>query len=135
MTPTPIQVSAGQTVSGVDINVPATASTTNAELLGVNPLSATTVSASNTGGVVARGASAQVLIFGKGVSTNSTVSFSGPNDITVSGIRNVTSSSGNTPGVLFRIDVSSGAAVGARTVILKDASSNVTTFTGGLEVQ
>lgn len=135
VTPTPIQVAAGQTASGIDIAVPAQSPGLNAQLLGVNPPTATTVTASNTGGSVSRGTSALVLIFGKGLSASNQVSFSGPNDITITELRAVKSSDGTMPGLLFRINVPTGAAPGARTVIIQDASSNVTTFTGGIEVQ
>jgi hypothetical protein len=44
-------------------------------------------------------------------------------------------STNGVPGMSFRITVASGAALGARTVLLQDNTSGlVTAFTGGLEV-
>ncbi len=106
----------------------------NALVLGVVDVTATGGSASNTGAAVQRGTQGQVLIFGPGLNGNVQVSISGPNDIAISGIQGITSTKG-TPGVEFVIAVPGSAAPGARTVYLRDASGNMTTFTGGLEVQ
>jgi hypothetical protein len=105
----------------------------NAQDLGVNDVNASQASAFNTGGSVARGTSALVLVFGKGLTGTLTVAISGPQDISITNIQGVTATD-NTPGIAFVINVGSGAAVGARTVILSDAQGNATTFTGGLEV-
>ncbi len=91
-------------------------------------------SASNTGAAVARGTQAQVLIFGPGLDAADQISISGPNDIGISGVQTVKSTKG-TPGVEFVITVPGSAAVGARTVFLTNANGQITTFTGGLEVQ
>jgi hypothetical protein len=61
------------------------------------------------------------------------VSITGPADITVSNIESITSTTG-TPGIAFTAAVSSDAALGARTVILRATNDDITTFSGGLEV-
>ncbi|MCU1286518.1 MAG: hypothetical protein JWO13_2868 [Acidobacteriales bacterium] len=129
-----VSVGAGQTASGTDISVSAPASSTppNAELLGVTNVG-TGGSASNSGSTIHRGSTMRVLIFGHGLSGSMTVSISGPGDIAVSNINSITSTD-NTPGLSFTAVVASGAALGARTVYLKSANSDITTFTGGLEV-
>lgn len=133
--PTSVTVAAGSTTSGVALTVPGVASAPlNAEALGVASLNSSGGSASNTGAIVQRGAQALVLIFGKGLSANVTVSIFGPDDVTISGVTSIKSTTG-TPGVQFTINVSSSATPGARTVALQDSSGNVTTFTGGLEIQ
>jgi len=62
------------------------------------------------------------------------VSISGPVDIGISQLQSIQSTSG-VPGVAFRAAVPSSAAIGARTVILQAPNGDITTFTGGLEVQ
>jgi hypothetical protein len=131
-TPQVITVANGQTTSSVDITVPSTASSLNLKLLGVNSPSATTISASNVGGVVARGSTATILLFGSGLTGSETLSISGPNDITISGQTGVKATDG-TPGLQFDITVGSDAAVGARTVSVKQGN-NASAFVGGLEV-
>ena len=133
VTPTIVSVGSGQTTQGVDILVPGTASTLNADALGVVSMSSSGGTAFNTGATVARGSSVRVLIFGKGLNANTQISISGPNDITVSSPQTIKATD-NTPGVAFTIAVSATADVGARTVILQDANDNIATFTGGLEV-
>jgi hypothetical protein len=132
--PTVVSVSAGQPVTGVDINVspPATSPPINAELLGVTDVNSGG-SASNSGATIHRGSTIKVLIFGPGLNGGMTVTVSGPGDIAVSNIRPISSTSG-TPGVAFDAAVSGSAALGARTVFLKTTNSDITTFTGGLEV-
>ena len=129
-----VTVASGTTVTGADITVSPTSSPLNALVLGVADITSSGGSASNTGASVARGSQARVLLFGPGLNGNLQIAISGPNDITVSNPQTITSTKG-TPGVEFVITVGSGAAIGARTVFLSDASGNVTTFTGGLEVQ
>jgi hypothetical protein len=131
-TPQVITVAAGQATSGTDILVPNTASTINIKMLGVNSPSATTISASNIGGAVARGTTATILLFGSGLNGTETLSISGPNDITISGETGVKATDG-TPGIQFNITVGGDAAVGARTVSVKQAN-DASAFVGGLEV-
>lgn len=130
----PVAVAAGATTSGADITVQSGSPPLNALVLGVADITATGGSASNTGASVQRGTQAQVLIFGPGLDANVQVAISGPNDIGISGIQGITSTKG-TPGVEFVVAVPGSAAPGARTVYLRDAGGNTTTFTGGLEVQ
>jgi len=127
-----VTVANGTATAGVDILVPNTASTINVKLLGVNSPGASTISASNIGGAVARGTTATILLFGTGLSGSDTVSISGPKDISVSGLQGVKSTDG-TPGLQFDVTVGSDAAVGARTVSVKQGS-NASAFVGGLEV-
>ncbi len=126
---TVVPVVAGVTASGVDINVvsPGASPQANAELLGVG------TTAFNTGAIIHRGATMEVLLFGQGLNGSMQITISGPNDIAVSNIRAIQSTSG-TPGVAFDAAVSGNAALGARTVALKGTNNDVTTFTGGLEV-
>lgn len=124
----------GATVSGIDIAVTSPAGTNpNAQVLGVAPLSDATGSAQNTGDQIHRGSSMHVLLFGPGLSGGMTVKLSGPADYTVTNQQTITSTD-STPGIEFDIAIDPGAALGGRTVILKDLNNNITTFTGGLEV-
>jgi hypothetical protein len=125
-----ISVSGGQTTSGVDIAVasPASSPTPNAESLGTGN------SASNTGATISQGTTTTVLLFGPGLNGNMQVTISGPGDITVTNIQSITAAD-NTPGVSFSAAVAGNAALGARTVLLRDSKNDITSCTGGLEVQ
>ena len=131
---TAITVAAGSTTSGVNISVPSGTPTLNAQVLGVAAVNSSGGSASNTGGVVQRGTQANVLLFGKGLSASLTISVLGPNDLAISNIQTIKSTSGLS-GVEFTVAVNSDATPGARTVVLQDAQGHITTFTGGLEIQ
>jgi hypothetical protein len=131
-TPQVVTVANGQSTTGTNIIVPNTAAAFNITLLGVNSPSATTISASNVGGAVARGATAIILIFGPGLTGSETLSLSGPNDISITGERGVKSTDG-TPGIEFQVTVGSDAALGARTLSVKQGS-NAAAFVGGIEV-
>ena len=132
--PMTITLAAGQSMQGIDIVVPAPSSNPapNAQVLGVTTGSGGT--ASNTGATVTRGSTVTVLLFGPGLSGNMQVSISGPADIGISNIRSIQSTT-NIPGVAFQAVVPDSAAVGARTVVLQTSNGDITTFTGGLEVQ
>ena len=125
-----ISVSGGQTTTGVDIAVasPASSPTPNAGSLGTGN------TASNTGATISQGTTATVLLFGPGLSGNMQVTISGPGDITVTNIQSITATD-NTPGVSFSAAVAGNSALGARTVLLRDSKNDITSFTGGLEVQ
>jgi hypothetical protein len=129
-TPTQINVSANQPASGINIAVasPASSPAPNVIALGTDGQSAF-----STGGTVNRSGTATIVAFGAGLSNSMQISFSGPNDITMGTVSNVTATDG-TPGVSFPITVGSNAALGARTLIMQDTNHNITTFTGGLEV-
>jgi hypothetical protein len=129
-----VSVAAGQTLTGVDVNVvaPAVTPPENAEVLGVTDVN-TGGSASNSGATIHVGSTMKVLLFGHGLSGNMTVTISGPGDIAVSNILAISSTTG-TPGIAFNAAVSGTAALGARTVYLKSTNGDITTFTGGLEV-
>jgi hypothetical protein len=118
----------------VNISVPAPAASTapNAIVLGVAPVGSGG-SASSTGDVVHLGSTAKVLLFGPGLSGAMDVSISGPQDISIANKRSITATD-QTPGIAFDVTVQSNAALGARTVILRNAQNDITTFTGGLEV-
>ncbi|HET9696715.1 MAG TPA: hypothetical protein VFP40_07605 [Terriglobales bacterium] len=132
--PTVVDLGQGQTASGVDITVAAAAVSPapNAQNLGVNSLTGR-ASASNTGGVIHRGASNRVILFGPGLNGQMTVTIGGLKDITVTNVSGITATD-NTPGLAFTATAATGAALGARTVYLQNTSGDVTTFTGGLEV-
>ena len=132
-TPVVVNVAANATTSGINITVPTTTSSFNVEMLGVNSPGATRLSAANIGGAVARGSSAIILIFGKGLTGSETLAFSGPNDIAISGETAVTGSDG-TPGIEFNVTVASSAAVGARTLRVTNSSGSASAYVGGLEV-
>ncbi len=130
----PVTVVAGQTTSATDIAVACQAAnpTPNAEDLGVGvTINGTT--ASNTGAQIHQGATMTVILFGPGLTSNMTITISGPADIVISNEQAITSTD-KTPGVAFTAVVSPTAALGARTVILQGPQNDVTTFTGGLEV-
>jgi hypothetical protein len=129
-----VDVGQGQTASGIDITVSPAASSPapNAQNLGVNSLTGR-ASASNTGGVIHRGASNRVILFGPGLNGQMTVTVGGVKDITITNIAGITATD-NTPGLAFTATAATNAALGARTVYLQTTSGDVTTFTGGLEV-
>jgi hypothetical protein len=132
--PTVVNLAGGQAASGMDIAVslPASSPPPNAQALGATTSSAG--SANNTGTIVSRGSTVTVLLFGPGLSSSMQVSISGPSDIGISQIRGVQSTTG-IPGIAFQAAIASNAALGARTVILQATNGDVTTFTGGLEIQ
>ncbi len=133
-TATLVTVGAGGTATGVDINVvsPGATSQVNAEMLGVTPVGGGG-SASNSGDSIHRGTTMKIILFGAGLNGAMQVTISGPSDIAVSNIRGIKSTNG-TAGVAFDAAVSGNAALGARTVLLKNTNNDETTFTGGLEV-
>lgn len=132
--PTVVDVAQGQTASNIDITVSAAAVSPvpNAQNLGVNSLTGR-ASASNTGGVIHRGASNRVILFGPGLNGQMTVTIGGLKDITIANVTGITATD-NTPGLAFTATAATNAALGGRTVYLQNTSGDVTTFTGGLEV-
>jgi len=131
-TPSVVSVGGGQTVGGIDIAVASPASTLNAQVLGVANVG-TGGSAFNTGSLIHRGTTMKVLLFGPGLGADNIVTISGPDDINIAAVASIMSTSGMT-GVSFTATVAGNAALGARTVFLKNGSNDVTAFTGGLEV-
>lgn len=132
-----ISVLPGQDAAGVNIVVPAPSSSPppNAQVLGVAELIGLG-SAANTGATISQGSIKRVLLFGPGLSANMEVTIGGPADIGISNLHAIQSdATPPTPGISFTATVSTTAAVGGRSVILRNLSNNdVTTFTGGLEV-
>ena len=128
-----VEVGSGSAAGGVNITVPAPASSPapNAQVLGVT--TGTGGSAFNTGQVISRGANATVLLFGPGLDGTMTVTIGGPTDIQISNVRSIKATDG-TPGVAFNVVVSGSAAFGARTVFLENTKGDITAFAGGLEV-
>lgn len=127
---------AGADVSGVDVTVgsPQACPAPNADVLGVNDTTATRLTANNTGGQIHRGDSKIVVIFGKGLNGSMQISVNGqPNDFSITNQVGITATDG-TPGIQFNVVVSPTAALGARSVVLRATNSDITTFTGGLEV-
>jgi hypothetical protein len=129
--PTVVSVSAGQTVPGVNITVvgPASSPTPNATAVGADGSHAF-----SSGDVMHQNSTATVIVFGTGLNTSMKASFSGPGDIAVGPLQSVTFQKSNTPGLSFTATIPSNAALGARTLILRDTKNDITTFTGGLEV-
>ena len=132
--PAPVSLAAGQSQSGIDITVapPASNPAPNAQDLGVNAPSGLGM-ASNTGGVIHRGSSMRVLLFGPGLTADMKITLAGPQDITVADVQGVHATD-NTPGVAFTASATSTASLGARTVFLQSANGDITSFSGGLEV-
>ena len=123
-------------VTGIDITVvsPASNPTPNAANLGVTPALGAGSVAFNNGSPISRGTAQDVFLFGPGLSGNMQITITGPTgEIGISNIQGIFATD-NTPGIIFTATVPSSAALGARTVILKDANNDITTFTGGLEV-
>jgi hypothetical protein len=131
-TPNVVAVGGGQTAGGIDIAVSTPTTTLNAQVLGVAQLG-TGGSAFNTGGLIHRGTMMKVLLFGPGLGDDSTVTLSGPDDISISAVTSIRSTSNNT-GVSFTATVAGNAALGARTVFIRNPGSDITAFAGGLEV-
>lgn len=133
-TPNVVSVSQGQTLTGVDVTVsaPAGSPAPNAENLGVNNVTGR-ASAANTGGVIHRGSTMRVVLFGAGLNGSMKVTVGGPGDVTVSSISAIQATD-NTPGISFNATATSNAALGARSVFLQTSAGDVTSFTGGLEV-
>ncbi len=131
--PIVVQVASGTTVSGIGITVPAPAASTapNAQVLGVS--TGAGGSAFNTGDVIHRGETASVLLFGPGLDGSMTVTIGGPNDISITNVHSISSTTGTT-GIAFTAAVSGNAALGARTVFLQNTQNDITAFSGGLEV-
>ena len=123
-------VNAGSTTSSVNVIVTPSAATENAMVLG----KMADGFAANTGTIVHTASTNTIVLFGPGLSGNMSVMLSGPKDIGVSNIRSVQAKDG-TPGLAFDAVIGSSTAVGARTVYLKAANSDITAFAGGLEVQ
>jgi hypothetical protein len=129
-----VTVIPGATTGGIDIAVasPANSSGPNAELLGTSELN-TSTTAQNSGGVIRRGSTMKVVLFGRALSGALTVTIGGPQDIAISNVRSVTATDG-TAGIAFDAAASGSAALGARTVFLRSANNDITAFAGGLEV-
>jgi hypothetical protein len=127
-----VAVCAGATQAGIDLAVPPPASSPvlNAQVLGVGN------SAANTGAQIHQGQNGSVFLCGTGFSGDLQVNISGPADITVGTPQLITCSSGSSQssGTQFPVNVSSGAALGARTVLITNSQQDMTAFTGGLEV-
>lgn len=139
--PVVVSVGAGQSATGVNVDVPSAAATPapNATLLGATAVPAgggsVDISLSNTGTTVKRGTSYVVALIGDGLSANMTIAFSGPADITIdtATVKGFTASNGK-PGLSFQAAIASNAVLGARSILLKNTQSDITSFTGGLEV-
>jgi len=139
--PVVVNATAGQSAAGVDINVPAAASSPapNATLLGATVVppggGSVSISLSNTGATVRRGSSYVIALIGDGLTTDMSIAISGPADIVIdaTSVKGFTATNGK-PGLSFEAAISSSAVPGARTILLKNAQSDITSFTGGLEV-
>ena len=130
-TPTPVQVAANVSTVSVDIQVPAVASAINAVSLAVTAVNAGSTYVTDSGVGVRQGNQYWLWIVGTGITPSLNVGFSGPGGITTSGTPLALQKS---VGTIYPITVAANAALGARTIILTDSNSNVTTLAGGLEV-
>lgn len=132
--PTPVTPAAGSTVSAVDINVPSVSPPViNIQVLGAALPGAGTGFAQATGAIVHRGTAMRILVFGTGLAAGETVAISGPSDISITAIQAITSKNG-LPGLSFLATIDANAALGGRTVVVRDKSDNISSFSGGLEV-
>ena len=131
LAPVPVAVQANQTaIANIAVIAPVSPTPPNVQAVGVD----SNGFAFATGGTAHQGEAAGVLtLFGPGITSDMTASFSGPSDITVSNISPVTATDG-TPGLQFDIAVASTAALGARTLILQNTNNDITTFAGGIEI-
>lgn len=130
--PVAVTVAAG-TSATADISVasPKSSPTPNAQFLGVNLAQG---GATVTGDTVSRSqGTATMTMYGAGLTASMKVLISGPSDITV-GTPVAIQAQDGTPGLQIPITLTSGSALGARTVILRDANNDISTFAGGLEV-
>lgn len=125
-----VTVNAGAKVSGIDVVVAPAIGVENAIALGTLAAGFAT----NTGVTVHQSSTETLVLFGPGLSGSMGVSVSGPQDIGVSNIRSITAKDG-TPGLAFDAVIGATTAPGARTVYLKSENNDITSFTGGLEVQ
>jgi hypothetical protein len=131
--PALVSVTANATASGINISVvsPHSSPAPNVKFLGVNLAQG---GASATGDTVSRGqGTATITTFGPGLSSTMKVSITGPNDIVVGALTQVTAQDG-TPGVQIPITLTGNTALGARTLVMQNSKNDVTTFSGGLEV-
>ena len=131
--PVLVGVTANATTSGVNVTVTSPQSTPapNVKFLGVNLAQG---GAAATGDTVSRGqGTATITTFGPGLSSTMKVSITGPNDITVGTLVQVTAQDG-TPGVQIPVTLTGSTALGARTLVMQNSKNDVTTFSGGLEV-
>ncbi len=131
LAPVPVAVLANQTtVADIAVVAPVSSTPPNVQAVGVD----SNGFAFATGGTANQGETAGVVtLFGPGITSDMTASFSGPPDITVTNITPVTATDG-TPGLQFDIAVASTAALGARTLILQNSNNDITTFAGGIEI-
>lgn len=127
-----VSVSAGNTATAnISVASPKSNPTPNAKFLGVNLAQG---GATVSGDTVSRGqGNATVTMYGPALSASMKVSVTGPNDVTIGQLTGIKAQDG-TPGVQFPIMLTSGTALGARTVVMQDSNGDITTFTGGLEV-
>ena len=134
-TPKLVTITGGSTFMDGDIVVDAPAVT------GANKLDMAFISVDDPNGdafnistTVHQGASNSVLLIaGPGITASTQVSVTGPSpsDITLG---TTTFLSGTVPALQLTVSVSSTAALGARTVILKNSNNDIAAFAGGLEV-
>ncbi|MBI4475308.1 MAG: IPT/TIG domain-containing protein [Acidobacteria bacterium] len=125
--PNPVTVTASATATGVDIVVPAPAATLNLIGIGVGD-PGTSIAAGSSSAEITRGQTKQLLLSGTGLSTGTTVSVSG-SGVKFSGLQ-------AQDGFLFiNIAVDSGAAAGARNVIVTNSNLDTSILAGGLLIR
>lgn len=125
--PNPVTVAASATATGVDIVVPGPAATLNLTGIGVGD-PGTSIAAGSSSAEITRGQTKQLLLSGTGLSAGTTVSISG-SGVTFSGLQ-------AQDGFLFiNIAVDSGAAAGARNVIVTNSNLDTSILAGGLLIR
>ncbi|MGH9528446.1 MAG: hypothetical protein ACRD2S_00840 [Terriglobales bacterium] len=129
--PVPVTVQANQTaIANIAVVAPVSGTPPNVQAVGVD----SNGFAFATGGTAVQGEAAGVVtLFGPGITSDMTASFSGPSDIIITNINPVTATDG-TPGLQFDIAVANTAALGSRTLILQNSNNDITTFAGGIEI-
>ena len=126
---TSVNVSSGQTTSGVDIYVPTPAGSLNFTRIGVGDRTQS-ISFASSSAEISQGQTTDIIVAGTGISqaNQSTVTVSGAG-ISLSNV----SYSGN---VMFvQIDVAANAALGPRTVTITNSNLDTSVLSGGIIIK
>jgi hypothetical protein len=132
LSPSNVSVSAGATTPNVNIAVPS-----------FNPptllLQAIGIGTSATAGILTVNPGAQnvqLFVVGNGIKPGTFYVITGNNDITITQpvVSDFTTTTDNTPAVNFNINVSPGAALGPRNLIVENPAGEVSVFPGGVVI-
>lgn len=132
LSPANVSVSGGATTPNVNIAVPS-----------FNPptllLQAIGIGTSATAGILTVNPGAQnvqLFVVGNGIKPGTFYVITGNNDITITQpvVSDFTTTTDNTPAVNFNINVSPGAALGPRNLIVENPAGEVSVFPGGVVI-